>query len=77
MKKNEMNDLTFEAALERLETLVRTLEAGEADLSSSLAAFEEGVSLVRFCTDELEHAEQKVKILLADGDGVTEADFKE
>lgn len=76
MKQNEQN-MTFEAALARLESLVQTLEAGDADLSASLLAFEEGISLVRFCTEELENAEQKVKILLANENGVSEADFKD
>lgn len=68
---------TFEGALARLEALVRTLEAGNEDLDASLAAFEEGISLVRFCTEKLEAAEQKVKILLKDADGMKEAPFEE
>lgn len=76
MKQNEQN-MTFEAALARLESLVQTLEAGDADLAASLLAFEEGISLVRFCTEELENAEQKVKILLANENGVSEVDFKD
>ena len=68
---------TFEGALARLEALVRTLEAGNEDLDASLAAFEEGISLVRFCTEKLEAAEQKVKILLKDADGMKEEPFEE
>ena len=68
---------TFEGALARLEALVRTLEAGNEDLDASLAAFEEGISLVRFCTEKLEAAEQKVKILLKDADGMKEVPFEE
>ena len=76
MTEKEKNELTFEAALSRLETLVRTLEAGNEDLDSSLAAFEEGIALVRFCTETLENAEQKVKILLSDAEGTHEAPFE-
>ena len=76
MNKTENTEITFESALTRLETLVRTLEAGSADLDASLAAFEEGISLVRFCTEKLEAAEQKVTILLKDADGVKEAPFE-
>ncbi|MBE6655365.1 MAG: exodeoxyribonuclease VII small subunit [Ruminococcaceae bacterium] len=75
---NEKNSaLTFEEALLRLETLVRTLESGNEDLNSSLAAFEEGISLVRFCTEKLENAEQKVKILLSGEGGLREAPLEE
>lgn len=76
MTEKEKSELTFEAALSRLETLVRTLEAGNEDLDSSLAAFEEGISLVRFCTEKLENAEQKVKILLSDAEGTHEEPFE-
>ena len=77
MNRTENAEITFEGALARLEALVRTLEAGNEDLDASLAAFEEGISLVRFCTEKLEAAEQKVKILLTDADGVSEAPFEE
>ena len=77
MKKAENAEITFEAALARLEALVRTLEAGSEDLDASLRAFEEGISLVRFCTEKLETAEQKVKILLKDANGVSEVPFEE
>ncbi len=77
MNNRENAELTFEAALARLETLVCTLEAGNEDLNSSLAAFEEGISLVRFCTEKLENAEQRVKILLSGEKGICEVPFEE
>lgn len=68
--------MTFEAALARLEEIVRLMESGSAPLDKSLSLFEEGVSLVKFCTSELDNAEQKVKILLKGGDGeVAPSDF--
>ena len=76
MKEKQTNPQTFEEALARLETLVRDLEAGNVDLDASLASFEEGVFLVRFCTEKLENAEQRVKVLLANGDSVEETDFE-
>ncbi len=62
-------ELTFEAAMQRLEKIVKTLEEGNAPLSESLAAFEEGIGLVKFCNASLDSAEQKVKILLEKEDG--------
>ena len=57
-----MNDgnLTFESALVRLEEITRLLEAGSAALDESLALFEEGVRLVRFCNEKLDDAKLKV-----------------
>ena len=72
-KKNK--EQSFEEAIARLEALVRTLESGENGLDDSLALFEEGVSLVRFCTERLDTAEQKVKILMKNEKGYTEEPF--
>lgn len=77
MNEEKKNDMTFEEALRQLEVLVKKLESGDVALASSLAAFEEGISLVRYCTEQLENAEQKVKILLDGADGKTKTDFNE
>ena len=70
------NKMTFESALSRLEEIVRAMESGSAALDSSLALFEEGVGLVKFCTKALDTAEQKVKILQKDENGnVVESPF--
>ena len=72
-----MSEITFEAAMTRLEEIVRALEGGNAPLNTSLALFEEGVSLVKFCNQKLDAAEQKVKILQRGEDGtLTETDMK-
>lgn len=41
--------LTFEEALERLETIVQQLEDGELGLDGALAAYEEGVGHLKRC----------------------------
>ncbi len=70
------NKMTFESALGRLEEIVRAMESGSAALDSSLALFEEGIGLVKFCTKALDTAEQKVKILQKDENGeMSEAPF--
>ncbi len=55
--------MTFEEALSRLDEIVHSMEAGGAMLDESLALFEEGVRLVKFCQTALDGAEQKVKLL--------------
>ncbi len=60
---------TFESALERLEELVTTLEAGELSLEASLAAFKEGMELTVFCRSQLEKAEAQLQTLVKDGSG--------
>lgn len=73
----ENKELTFEAALARLEEIVNALEDGSAPLSDSLTLFEEGVSLVRSCGAQLDAAERKIRILTKNEDGTyDEQDFK-
>ena len=59
---------TFEESLGRLEEIVKALENGNAPLGDSLKLFEEGVALVRACSEELDAAENKI-IELTSGDG--------
>ena len=61
MKLDE--NMTFEAAMSRLEEIVRLLESGNAPLDVSLSLYEEGGALVRLCNTRLDNAEQRVKIL--------------
>jgi exodeoxyribonuclease VII small subunit len=53
----------FESAIAELETIVKTLEEGDLALEKSLALFERGVQLSRFCHARLEEAERRVEIL--------------
>jgi len=53
----------FEAAIAELETLVKKLEEGDLPLEASLALYERGVHLSRFCHSRLEDAERRIEIL--------------
>ena len=53
----------FESAIAELETIVKQLEEGDLALEKSLALFERGVTLSRFCHARLEEAERRVDIL--------------
>lgn len=57
----------FETAMVELETLVQRMESGELTLEDSLKEFERGVQLTRICQEALKAAEQRVKLLAADG----------
>ena len=74
----EKKKMRFEKALARLEEIVRTMESGDAMLDKSLALFEEGVGLVKYCQTALDEAEQKVKLLQKGADAeITEEGFGE
>jgi exodeoxyribonuclease VII small subunit len=53
----------FEAALGELEGIVKKLEEGDLTLESSLALYERGVELSRFCHARLSDAEKRIEIL--------------
>ncbi len=55
------NEMKFEAAMARLEEIVRQLESGRAPLDESIKLYEEGVALVRLCSGRLEDAKQKIR----------------
>jgi exodeoxyribonuclease VII small subunit len=68
------DNLTFEQALERLESVVRDLESNETGLDKSLERYEDGVRLLKRCRAILDEAEQKIRLLTgvdADGNPVT------
>ncbi|WP_054031389.1 exodeoxyribonuclease VII small subunit [Desulfatitalea tepidiphila] len=71
-----MTKLSFEKALERLETLVQEMESGELSLENALKKFEEGVKLSQLCTQKLNETEKKIALLMEQGDGsLTETPF--
>jgi exodeoxyribonuclease VII small subunit len=59
--------VTFEEALERLETIVEELEAGSLSLDQSLARYEEGMRLSRRLTRTLDQAEKRIERLVEEG----------
>jgi len=69
MAKKEQEKKKFEEAIEELEKVVERLESGELSLEASLAAFEEGVGLVKFCNRKLTEVEKKIELLVKDKDG--------
>ena len=72
MNKEQIEQLSFEAALARLEDTVRLLESGNVPLDDSLSLFEEGIALVKLCNSKLDTAEQKVVKLRLNGDTADE-----
>ncbi|MDO9516133.1 MAG: exodeoxyribonuclease VII small subunit [Syntrophales bacterium] len=72
-----MAEKKFEKALEKLEEIVKKMEGGDMSLDESLAAFEEGIKLSRFCADRLDEAERKVNILLREDDKLQVRPFGE
>ena len=56
-----IEELTFEKALEELETIVSRLERGEAPLAESIVIYERGDALRKHCDALLKQAEARVE----------------
>jgi exodeoxyribonuclease VII small subunit len=69
MLKTDPSNQNFESALQELESVVEQLESGDLSLEDSLAAFEKGVRLVKYCNQKLTEVEAKVELLLKDSEG--------
>jgi len=54
---------SFESALAELEKIVAAMETGQMPLEDSLAAYQRGAELLKFCQGTLQQAQQQVKIL--------------
>lgn len=61
--------ISFEEAMEKLDAIVKALEKGDAPLEKSLDMFTEGTELIKYCTQVLDKAEQKVVKLRKGADG--------
>ncbi len=68
-KAKKQIDQNFEALLKRLEAVLDSLEHGDLPLEQAMAAFEEGVGLVRACHAKLDEVERRVELLLKDDAG--------
>jgi exodeoxyribonuclease VII small subunit len=75
-KKSESSKtLSFETAMQELESLVARMEKGDRSLEDSLKDFERGVELTRLCQTALRDAEQKVQKLVAESGQAALAPF--
>ncbi len=64
-----ISELSFEAALKRLEEIVRRLESGEAPLDEAIALYAEGDRLKQQCETRLAAAQAKIEKIQFGRDG--------
>ncbi len=73
----KQDDVSFEKALGRLETIVEEMESGKLSLEDMMKRFEEGQSLVKICSSKLNQVERRIEILVKEGDTVIAEPFAE
>ena len=66
---SEIDELTFEAALAELESIVERLETGKVDLEESIAIYERGEKLKAHCEKLLKLAEERIEKITLKADG--------
>lgn len=62
--KCELEQLSFDEAMRRLEEVVEKLEQGEIPLEQSIALFQEGMQLARLCHQKLADVGRKIEVLV-------------
>jgi exodeoxyribonuclease VII small subunit len=77
MAAKEKKAMDFEQQLKNLEALVESLESGDLSLEDSLKSFEQGIKVARECQTALKQAEQKVEVLMRQGDELVSQPFTE
>lgn len=65
----DIANLSFEAAIEQLESIVRQLETGEAPLDKSIALYERGDKLRAHCEARLKSARERIEKIKLDAGG--------
>ena len=61
-------ELTFEKAMEKLETVVSNMENKKLPLDDMMKNYEEGKKLADFCSKKLTEFERKIEILVKETD---------
>lgn len=75
MASKKPENMSFEEAIEELDTLVNQLEGGDIGLDDALKKFERGIALARASQKKLTEAEQRVSILLENDDNAPLSEF--
>jgi exodeoxyribonuclease VII small subunit len=65
----DLAQMSFEAALAELETIVGKLESGQAPLQESIALYERGEALKTHCESLLRAAEARIEKIVLDREG--------
>lgn len=66
---DDIAQMSFEAALEELEDIVRELETGDGDLDTSINGYTRGVFLKKHCETKLKEAEARIEKIVVGNDG--------
>ena len=61
--ESEGVELSFEAAIEKLEKIVEQMESAKLPLEDLIVQYEEGIRLVAVCNERLNAAEKRIEMI--------------
>ena len=67
--ERQPEDLSFEEAMESLDSIVNSLEGERLPLEEMVTAYERGMKLLRVCRTRIDSARQRVELITADLEG--------
>ncbi|AMB94693.1 exodeoxyribonuclease VII small subunit [Aerococcus sanguinicola] len=70
----DLENLTFEQAMAKLEEIVAKLQNGDIPLADSMTYFQDGMALSKYCNDSLQEAEETMVKLMNENDELEDFD---
>lgn len=78
MTQENIESLSFEQSLTKLEQIVAGLESGKDGLEDSIKSYEQGIALKKHCEKKLREAQEKIeKITISETGAATTEPFTE
>lgn len=74
-KESNAPAISFEQAMEKLESIVAKLESGDVPLETAIELFQEGMTLSKLCGQKLEQVERRVEMLVEGDSGLQRKPF--
>ena len=65
-----MNEITFEKALQELESIIKDLESGSIPLEEAINKYTDAMNLVKICQEKLDKATKQVNKIVNENNGL-------
>lgn len=76
-RKQSIDSLSFEEALQRLEKIIKLMEQGEVPLEQAVTLYEEGHKLQLHCQKKLKTARLKIEKIVEENSQITKEQYNE
>lgn len=71
------DEISFEDALEKLETIVEKLEEGDVPIEKAINYYQDGMNLSKLCNDKLKNVQEKMTQIMNEQDEFEPFDIQE